>query len=91
MIKENENDIAAFDYDALGRRIRKIDYADSNNSRLYYHNYNWQVVCDYNAGDVYQRNYVYGNYIDEVQVALNSSIASNIATTFSGGTSGNIL
>jgi len=34
---------AEFAYDALGRRIRKIDSAASETT-LYYHNYNWQVL-----------------------------------------------
>jgi len=38
------NDIAEFAYDALGRRIYKKDCVDANNSRLYYHNYKWQVL-----------------------------------------------
>ena len=54
-ITKDSNDIAEFSYDALGRRIRKIDSIDSNNTRLYYHNNNWQVLCDYNDAGVLRR------------------------------------
>jgi len=38
--------VAEFDYDALGRRIRKYDgIADANT--FYYYNQNWQVLCEY--------------------------------------------
>ena len=38
-------------YDWLVRRIRKIDSV-AGTTNLYYYNDNWQVVCDYNDGDV---------------------------------------
>lgn len=37
--------------DALGRRIKKTDSVDSDNSRLYYYNDNWQVVNEYDASN----------------------------------------
>ena len=52
-------------YDALGRRIRKFD-SDANETTHYYHNYNWQVLCEYNGSETYPRLLIYGNYIDEV-------------------------
>jgi len=43
-VTKGESDIAEFAYDALGRRIYKKDCIDSNNTRKYYNNYNWQVL-----------------------------------------------
>ena len=65
-ITKDSTDIAEFSYDALGRRIEKKDLVDPNNTRRYYYNYNWQVLCDANDSDVFQNWYAYGNYIDEV-------------------------
>jgi YD repeat-containing protein len=62
----NGTTIAEFAYDALGRRIEKKDLVDSSNTRRYYYNDNWQVLCEYNDSDVLQRGFVYGNYTDEV-------------------------
>jgi len=39
---------------------------DPNNTRRCYHNYNWQVLCEYDGGGSYKRLFIYGNYIDEV-------------------------
>ena len=61
----NDTVVAELAYDALGRRIRKID-SDANETTLYYYNYNWQVLCEYNGSGTQQRFYIYGNYIDEV-------------------------
>jgi len=48
-VTKDNNDIAEFAYDALGRRIRKSDcVADANT--LYYYNDNWQVLCEYSGG-----------------------------------------
>ena len=58
--------IAEFAYDALGRRVEKKDLIDPNNTRRYYHNYNWQVLAEYNGSGVFQQWFAYGNYIDEV-------------------------
>lgn len=41
-ITKDSSDIAEFAYDALGRRIRKIDSVASE-TILYYYNCNWQV------------------------------------------------
>lgn len=62
-----------FTYDALGRRIRKIDLV-SNKTNTYYYNDNWQVLCDYKTSTTLHRWFVYGNYIDEV-LMINSSTA----------------
>jgi len=47
-MKKRISDAAEFAYDALGRRIRKID-SDANETTLYYYNNNWQVLCEYNG------------------------------------------
>jgi YD repeat-containing protein len=61
----NDVEVATFDYDPLGRRIRKVD-SKANETTLYYYNDNWQVLAEYNDSDVLQCYFVYGNYIDEV-------------------------
>ena len=57
------NDIAEFAYDALGRRIRKIDSV-AGQTTYYYNNYKWQVLYENSPTGV--KIFVYGNYIDEV-------------------------
>ncbi|AQT67438.1 Cell wall-associated polypeptide CWBP200 [Anaerohalosphaera lusitana] len=61
--------LCKFDYDALGRRIRRIKH-DISETRLYYYNDNWQVLEEYECvslhGTTMVNRYVYGNYIDEV-------------------------
>ena len=64
-ITKDNNDIAEFAYDALGRRVRKIDSIADETTR-YYYNDKWQVLCEYDGNDVLQRWFAYGNYIDEV-------------------------
>jgi len=49
--------------------LRKKTLLTPNNTRRYYYNYNWQVLCDANSADVLQNYYVYGNYIDEILMA----------------------
>ena len=40
--------VAAYAYDALGRRIKKVDYYPTPDVIThYYHNPNWQVMCEY--------------------------------------------
>jgi len=41
--------VAEFAYDALGRRIRKID-SNSSQTTLYYYNDGRQVLCEYSGG-----------------------------------------
>ena len=68
--------MAEFDYDALGRRIRKYDgIADANT--FYYYNYNWQVLCEYGYSGTPERWYAYGNYIDEVLIMSTSANVSD--------------
>jgi len=76
-ITENSSDIAEFAYDALGRRVRKID-SDANETTLYYYNNSWQVLCEYNGAGQFKRWYAYGNYIDEVLMMSHSYAASQL-------------
>ncbi|MHC4867679.1 MAG: RHS repeat domain-containing protein, partial [Planctomycetota bacterium] len=64
-ITKDGNDIAEFAYDALGRRIRKID-SIAGTTRLYFYNDKWQVLTETDASETMQAWYAYGNYIDEV-------------------------
>jgi len=58
----------------LSKRIRKIDSVASETT-LYYNNYNWQVLAEYNGSNNCQRYFVYGNYIDEPLLMVN--VAAN--------------
>jgi RHS repeat-associated protein len=61
-------DVAEFFYDALGRRICKVDWL-TETGIVYYNNDNWQVLCEYDAFDgAFEQWYAYGNYIDEVLI-----------------------
>ncbi|MHC4527929.1 MAG: hypothetical protein ACYS29_08635, partial [Planctomycetota bacterium] len=64
-ITKDGNDIAEFAYDALGRRIRKID-SIAGTTRLYFYNDKWQVLTETDASETMKAWYAYGNYIDEV-------------------------
>jgi RHS repeat-associated protein len=57
--------IARYAYDALGRRIRKVD-AVASETTLYYYSDNWQVLAEYDGAGAPQAYYVFGNCIDEV-------------------------
>ena len=57
--------VAEYAYDALGRRIRKIDSIGSETT-LYYYNNNWQVVTEADSVGDTARYFVYGNFIDEL-------------------------
>ena len=39
---------------------------------MYYNNNGWQVLSEYDGSNNFQRNYVYGNYIDEVLMMTDS-------------------
>jgi len=58
-------EVATFDYDALGRRIRKVD-SKASETTLYYYNEDWQVLAEYDGSGVFQKMNVFGNYIDEL-------------------------
>lgn len=60
----SNNDVAEFAYDALGRRIRKID-SKASETTYYYYNDNWQVFAEFDADDSsLERSYI-GVYPDE--------------------------
>ena len=59
--------VATFEYDALGRRIRKVDSIASVTT-LYYYDPDWRCLEERDGSDILQRSFIYGNYIDEVLV-----------------------
>ena len=70
----SEDTVATFSYDALGRRIEKIEYASgspSSTTRFYYDG--WRVLSETDQSDTVEREYIYGNYLDEVLVKVESS------------------
>ena len=68
--------MAEFAYDALGRRIKKVDSV-AGTTRIYYYNNDWQILSEYDGSNYHKKSYFYGNYIDEVLmsfvVPINSS------------------
>jgi len=52
--------VAEFAYDALGRRIKRFTKHDSQTT-CYYHNSNWQVLTETDAGGTTRRWFIYGN------------------------------
>ncbi|MBL7107587.1 MAG: hypothetical protein ISS77_08295 [Phycisphaerae bacterium] len=88
--------VAEYAYDALGRRIRKIDSIGSETT-LYYYNNNWQVVTEANSVGDTARYFVYGNFIDELLMmhdcsadedyyACQDHLYSNVALVGQNGT-----
>ena len=64
-VQDSGNNVTAeYAYDALGRRIRKVD-AVAAVTTLYYYDPDWRCLEEYEGGTL-DRLYVYGNYIDEV-------------------------
>ena len=61
---DSSSTVATFEYDALGRRIRKVD-AVASTTTLYYYDPDWRCLEEYEGGTL-DRLYVYGNYVDEV-------------------------
>jgi RHS repeat-associated protein len=64
-------DIARYTYDALGRRIEFISYYEGDIDVIRRHLYNdqWQILTlelEWPGYDPIHRNYLHGNYIDEV-------------------------
>ena len=57
---------AEYTYDALGRRIEKI--AGGVTTRYYYDG--WRVLTETDENEAVQREYVYGNYLDEVLMMI---------------------
>ncbi|MBI9019483.1 MAG: RHS repeat-associated core domain-containing protein [Phycisphaerae bacterium] len=67
----SDNDVVDYTYDALGRRIRKIDmpgHSTLESTTLYWYNNNWQVLAETDGADSLERIFLYGNYIDEVLI-----------------------
>ncbi|NLH15397.1 MAG: hypothetical protein GX455_02350 [Phycisphaerae bacterium] len=74
---ETQVTVASFDYDALGRRVRKID-ALAGQTTLYYNDPEWRVLAEYAPTNNQQlRKYVYGNYIDEALVLIDTYDSDN--------------
>jgi len=63
VLRQGAMPIAEYTYDALGRRIQTIDVAAGTTTRYYYDG--WRVLTETNGSDVAQRDYAYGNYLDE--------------------------
>jgi len=76
-ITKNSQTKAEFAYDALATRVEKKDLVDSANTRQYYYNYNWQVLCSYDNAGTLHRWHAFGNYIDELLMrGLNQGLSS---------------
>jgi len=76
-ITKNSQTKAEFAYDALATRVEKKDLVDSANTRRYYYNYNWQVLCSYDNAGTLHRWHAFGNYIDELLMrGLNEGVSS---------------
>ena len=71
-VTKGETAIAQYEYDALGRRIQRIDSVANETTRYYYDN-EWRVLAEYDDNDTQLRDFIYGNYIDEVLVMADSS------------------
>ena len=76
----SDTTIAEYAYDALGRRIRKIDYTGTTDDVTYcYYSDRWQVLQEHPASasdqDIPSSNYdklfIWGNYIDELVYEAN--------------------
>ena len=65
-ITKNSSTKAEYTYDALGRRIEKI--AGGVTTRYYYDG--WRVLTETDENEAVQREYVYGNYLDEVLIMI---------------------
>lgn len=64
--------VATFEYDALGRRIEKVDTIAGITKRYYYDDQRVAVQTQVvGAAETDQRYFVFGNYIDEVLVMRN--------------------
>jgi len=83
-ITDGVYDIAEYTYDALGRRIemKTYDSGQVDSVTRYYYNNNWQVLAetDYDSSgptEIQLRDYIYGNYIDEVLIMTDDSDAEH--------------
>ncbi|HEX42257.1 MAG TPA: hypothetical protein ENN81_09385 [Phycisphaerales bacterium] len=46
-ITRGQTDIVEFWYDALGRRVKKLDHVTAGNTRWYYYDKDWRVVDEF--------------------------------------------
>jgi YD repeat-containing protein len=83
-ITDGVYNIAEYTYDALGRRIemKTYDSGEVDSTTRYYYNNNWQVLAetDYDSSgptETQLRDYIYGNYIDEVLIMTDDSDAEH--------------
>jgi len=58
--------VASYAYDALGRRIERVDEKASTTLRFYYTDQRVIEDTDASGGGAVQRHYIWGNYIDEL-------------------------
>ncbi len=65
--------VATYSYDALARRIEKIDSKTARKSRRYYYGKQWQVLVETDTSNNEKAWFIYGNYIDEVLRMTDSS------------------
>ena len=72
-IKKNSGaaTVAEFTYDALGRRIEKIDSVAAATTRYYYDG--WRVLSETDQNGNIQRSYTYGNYLDETLILTDAA------------------
>jgi len=79
-VADTSGTLAEYTYDALGRRIEKIQYNDSApltvTTRYYYDG--WRVLTETNGADVAQRDYAYGNYLDEALLMVDMTGESDV-------------
>ena len=64
VLDPNDNTIVEYSYDALGRRIEKV--AGGVTTRYYYDG--WRILSEIEGNT--SRNFVYGNYLDEVLIMI---------------------
>ncbi|MCD4737470.1 MAG: hypothetical protein K8R53_15610 [Bacteroidales bacterium] len=64
VLDPNDNTIVEYSYDALGRRIEKV--AGGVTTRYYYDG--WRILSEVEGNT--SRNFVYGNYLDEVLMMI---------------------
>jgi len=69
-LKHNGTDVAKYTYDALGRRIEKIEYASPSNITTRYYYDGWRVLTEIedDGQDTTQRDFACGNYLDEALI-----------------------
>lgn len=79
--KSDSSLIATYAYDAVGRRVSKVvTNSGALNGTTNEALDSWQVISETDGGGVLTRQYVYGNYIDEVLVLDRNLNADATAT-----------